>query len=167
MSKVHSYFSIHINLTHANILTKKLINQFEIQIVHKQEICTFNVQTKNMAFNASTMWKNHHLALPTKKLVSFSLVPLNLHYDRFIIWRRNQIQANCTFYWAKLVPSKRSNFTKPWTWLLMHPQCERIITLSCQQRNLFLSALFHWIFIMIDSSFEDVIKSKPIAFSIG
>ena len=66
----------------------------------------------NMAFNASTMWKNHHLALPTKKLVSFSLVPLNLHYDRFIIWRRNQIQANCIFYWVKLVPSKRSNFIK-------------------------------------------------------
>ena len=41
--------------THANILTKKLINQFEIQIVHEQEIHTFNVQIMNMVFNAFTM----------------------------------------------------------------------------------------------------------------
>ena len=41
--------------THANILTKKLINQFEIQIGLEQEICTFNVQTMNIAFNAFTM----------------------------------------------------------------------------------------------------------------
>ena len=41
--------------THANILTKKLINQFEIQIAHEQEIRTFNVQTMNMAFNTFTM----------------------------------------------------------------------------------------------------------------
>ena len=100
--------------THANILTKKLINQFEIQIAHEQEIRTFNVQTMNMAFNAFTMWKNHHLVLPTKKLVSLSLILLNLLYDRFIIWRTLQIQANCSFYCVKLVPSNRSNFTKPW-----------------------------------------------------
>ena len=41
--------------THANILTKKLINQFEIQIAHEQEIRPFNVQTMNMTFNAFTM----------------------------------------------------------------------------------------------------------------
>ena len=74
----------------------------------------FNVQTMNMAFIAFTMWKNHHLVLPTKKLVSLSLVPLNLHYDRFIIWRTLQIQANCSFYHVKLLPLKWSNFTKPW-----------------------------------------------------
>ena len=100
--------------THANILAKKLINQFEIQISHEQEICTFNVQTMNLAFNAFTMWKNHHFVLLTKKFVSLSLVPLNLHCDRFIIWRSLQIQANCSFYRVKLVPSKQSNFNKPW-----------------------------------------------------
>ena len=41
--------------TQENILTKKLINQFETQIAHEQEIRTFNVQTMNMAFNAFTM----------------------------------------------------------------------------------------------------------------
>ena len=41
--------------THANILTKKLINQFENQIAYEQEIHTFNVKTMNMAFNAFTM----------------------------------------------------------------------------------------------------------------
>ena len=111
---------MHKFATHAKILTKKLINQFEIQIAHEQEIRTFNVQTMNMAFNVSTMWKNHHLVLPTKKLVSLSLaplnllVPLNLLYDRFIIWKTLQIQANCSFYCVKLVPSKWSNFTKLW-----------------------------------------------------
>ena len=74
----------------------------------------FNVQTMNMAFNAVTMWKNHHLVLPTNKLFPLSLIPLNLLYDWFIIWRTLQIQANCSFYCVKLVPSKRSNFTKSW-----------------------------------------------------
>ena len=74
----------------------------------------FNVQTMNMAFNAFTMWKNYHIVLPTKTLVSLSLIPLNLLYDQFIIWRTIQIQANCSLYCVKLVPSKRSNFTKPW-----------------------------------------------------
>ena len=41
--------------THANIVTKKLINQFEIQIAHEQEIRTFNVQNMNMVFYASTI----------------------------------------------------------------------------------------------------------------
>ena len=59
----------------------------------------------NMAFNAFTMWKNHHLVLPTKKLVSLSLillnllVPLNLLYDRFIISTTLQIQVNYSFYY--------------------------------------------------------------------
>ena len=57
--------------TLANILTKKLINQFEIQIAHEQGICTFNVQTMNMVFNASTIWKNHQLVLTTMKLCFF------------------------------------------------------------------------------------------------
>ena len=39
---------VHKSATHAKILTKKLINQFEIQIAHKQEIHTFNVQTMNI-----------------------------------------------------------------------------------------------------------------------
>ena len=85
--------------THANILTKKLINQFEIQIGLEQEICTFNVQTMNIAFNAFTMWKNYHFVLPTKKLVSLSFIPLNLLYDRFIISTTLQIQVNYSFYY--------------------------------------------------------------------
>ena len=45
---------------------------------------------------------------------SLSLVLLNLHYDRFIIWRPLQIQTNCSFHQVKLVPSKRCNFIKSW-----------------------------------------------------
>ena len=39
---------VHKSATHAKILTKKLINQFEIQIAYKQQIHTFNVQTMNI-----------------------------------------------------------------------------------------------------------------------
>ena len=109
-----SFFYLNSNkfATYANILTKKFINQFEIQTAHEQVICIFIVQTMNMAFNVSTIRKNHHLVLLTKKLASLS--QLKIHYDRFIIWRTLQILANCSFYRVKLVPSKRSNFTKPW-----------------------------------------------------
>ena len=88
-----------------------IVLKFEIQIAHEQEIRTFNVQTMNMAF---TIWKNHHLVLPTKKLIFLTLILLNLLHDRFIIWRTLQIQANYSFYCVKLVSSKWSNFTKPW-----------------------------------------------------
>ena len=100
--------------THANILTKKLINQFEIQIAHGQEIYTFNVQTMNMAFNAFTMWKNHHLVFPTKKLCFFR--PCSIESSLWSIHHLKtlQTQANCSFHCVKLVLSKWSNFTKSW-----------------------------------------------------
>ena len=117
--------------THANILTKKLVNQFEIQIAHEKEIRTFNVQTMNIVFNASTIWKNHHLVLTTMKICFFK--PCSTESS---LWLIHHLKTSSNPSQLLFPPSKISSIKaiKFHQIMVQHLQsCTIIRSLSCNK----------------------------------